>query len=135
MSVKKIRKKFICIRCPRGCEISTTIDGYTIDIIEGNVCKMGVEYVESEIKDPRRIITTTVKVKNGKFPLVPVWTVQPVPKDKIFPLMKELRKIELKAPINIDKIILKNVLNTGIDIITSGIITSGKVDVRSNDVK
>ena len=129
MSNKRNIKKLICIRCPRGCEISTTLDGYTISEIKGNVCKMGIEYVESEVKDPRRIITSTVKVKNGKFPLVPVWTNQPIPKDKIFSLMKELRKIELKAPVNIDEVVLKNIFSTGVDI-----ITSGKVEVRSKDV-
>lgn len=114
------KKKFICIRCPRGCEIITTIDGYNIDRIEGNICKMGVEYVENEIKDPRRIVTTTVKVKNGNFPLVPVWTNQPIPKDKIFILMKELRKVELKAPVDQNMVVLKNVFGTGIDVVTSG---------------
>ena len=125
MSVKKNKKKFICIRCPRGCEIITTVDGYNIVKVEGNFCKMGIDYVEDEIKDPRRIITTTVKVKNGKFPLVPIWTKDPIPKDKIFILMKELRKLELKAPVEIDKVVLKNVFNTGIDV-----VTSGKVEIK-----
>ena len=56
-------KKFICIRCPRGCEIATTLDGYSITHIEGNVCRLGEEYVKSEISDPRRALTSTVKVK------------------------------------------------------------------------
>ena len=121
------KKKFICIRCPRGCEIITTIDGYNIDRIEGNICKMGVEYVENEIKDlgekiieSSEAVTTTVKVKNGNFPLVPVWTNQPIPKDKIFILMKELRKVELKAPVDQNMVVLKNVFGTGIDVVTSG---------------
>lgn len=117
---KKKEKKFICIRCPRGCEIFTTLDGYSIDKIKGNLCKMGVEYVVNEIKNPRRIVTSTVKVKNGKFPLVPVWTENSIPKEKIFDLMKELRKIEIDAPVEIDKIILKNVFNTGVNVVTSG---------------
>ena len=90
---------------------------------------MGIDYVENEVKDPRRIITTTVKVKNGKFSLVPVWTNQPIPKDKIINLLKELRKVELKAPVKIDRIVLKNVFNTGVDV-----VTSGNVELRSNDV-
>src|SRR4030042_5014806 len=98
----KREKKFICVRCPRGCEIQTTIDGYEIVHIEGNVCKLGREYVNDEITDPKRIITTTIKVKNGKSPLVPVWTDNPVHKDKIFDLMKILREIELDAPVKID---------------------------------
>ena len=126
---QKNKKKFVCIRCPRGCEITTTLDGYTIDKVEGNVCKMGIEYVENEVKDPRRIITTTVKVRNGKFPLVPVWTSQPIPKDKIAGLLKEIRKVELRAPVEIGRIVLKNIFNTGVDV-----VTSGNVELRSNDV-
>ncbi len=117
---KKKEQKFICIRCPRGCEITTTLDGYSIDKIEGNICKMGAEYVENEIKDPRRVITSTVKVKNGKFPLVPVWTDKAIPKEKIFDLMKELRKVEIEAPVEIDRIILRDVFNTGVNVVTSG---------------
>src|SRR4030042_4261164 len=118
--VKKEIKKFICIRCPRGCEITTTLDGYTINEIKGNVCKLGTSYVENEVKDPRRIITTTVKVKNGKFPLAPVWTKEPIPKDYVFDLMDELRKVELEAPVKIDQIVLKDFNKTGVDIVASG---------------
>jgi CxxC motif-containing protein len=115
-----VEKKFICIRCPKGCEISTTLDGYTIKTIKGNVCKLGVDYVLHEIEDPRRIITTTVKVKNGNHSLVPVWTTDGIPKNKIFDLMSVLRNIELEAPVELNTLVLKNVFETGIDIVTSG---------------
>jgi len=121
----KEEKKFICIRCPRGCEITTTVDGYTIDQISGNICKMGIDYVKNEIEDPRRILTTTVKVKNGVHPLVPVWTPTAIPKNKIFDLVKKLRDIELQAPVNQDEIVLKNISNLNIDV-----VTSGKVDKK-----
>lgn len=118
--VKKEVKKFICIRCPRGCEITTTLDGYIISEIKGNICKMGISYVENEVKDPRRIITTTVKVRNGKFPLASVWTKEPIPKNLVFELMNELRKVELEAPVMIEHIVLKDFHKTGVDIVTSG---------------
>lgn len=116
------QKKIICIRCPQGCEISTTIDGYEIKHIQGNVCKLGKEYVYNEIKDPRRIVTTTVKVKNSKTSLVPVWTSAPIPKDKIFELTKMLKKIKLAPPIEMNQIVIKNIFNLGIDVITSGVV-------------
>jgi len=116
----KAEKKFICVRCPRGCEIQTTIDGYEIVNIQGNVCKLGTEYVKDEITDPKRIITTTVKVKNGKSPLVPVWTDKPINKDKIFELMNILRNIELDAPVKIDELIIENICDTETNILASG---------------
>lgn len=120
MAEKKIN--VICVRCPRGCEIATTIDGYSIVSIEGNVCKLGGDYVKDEITDPKRIVTTTVKVKNGKYPLVPVWTPEPIQKDKIFALMKMLRDVELEAPVKIDRIVLKDIFGTGIDVVSSGCV-------------
>ena len=116
----KIKRKLICIRCPRGCEIETTIDG--IEEIKGNICKLGEEYVKNEINDPRRIITTTVRVKGGIYPLVPVWTTAPIPKDKIPGLIKLLRTVELDAPVEIDKVVIKNIFELGIDIVTSSTV-------------
>ena len=115
-------KKFICIRCPRGCEIATTLDGYSITHIEGNVCRLGEEYVKSEISDPRRALTSTVKVKNGKYPLAPVWSSAPIPKDKILDVMKLIREVEIEAPVEIDRKVLSDVLGTGIDILVSGFV-------------
>lgn len=113
-------KKIICVRCPKGCEITTTLDGYSINYIEGNTCKLGIDYVNNEIKDPRRILTTTVKVINGVHPLVAVWTDKPIPKNKIFQLVEALKKVELKAPIELDRIVLENIFNLGINVVTSG---------------
>jgi CxxC motif-containing protein len=114
------KRKLICIRCPRGCEIETTLDGYTVTEITGNYCKLGNEYAENEIKDPKRVVTSTVKVMNGEFPLVPVWTSGPVPKEKIFDLMNILKNIELEAPVKIDSIVVENALELGIEITASG---------------
>jgi CxxC motif-containing protein len=113
--------KTICIRCPRGCEVTTSVDGYgAITAIHGNFCKLGEDHVRDELKDPRRTVTSTVRVKNGKNPLVPVWTDQPIPKDKILALAGELRKIELHAPVHIGQVVLQNALGTGSDVVASG---------------
>jgi len=119
-----MERKFICIRCPEGCEITTTLDGLgNVTDIKGNSCKLGIEYVKTEATDPRRTFTTTVKVEGGTHPLCPVWSEKPVPKDKIMELAAELRKITLKAPVTINQVVLENALKTGVNIISScGII-------------
>lgn len=119
---EKTTKKYICIRCPRGCEITTTLDGWNIDKIEGNVCKLGLDYVKDEVTNPRRVVTSTVKVKDGKYPLVPVWTTSAIPKDKIFDLLHLLSEIELEAPVDVDKIVLTNVFDLNIDVVTSSMV-------------
>ena len=121
-----MQRKFICIRCPEGCEITTTLDGYgNITEITGNSCKLGIEHVNAEIKDPRRTLTTTVNVEGGALPLCPVWTEKPVPKDKVMEIAAELRKISLKAPVNINQIVLENAVKTGINIVASRNIREG----------
>lgn len=115
----------ICIRCPRGCEVATTVDGSgNITEIRGNFCKLGEEYIRNEMTDPRRTLTTTVRVENGKRPLVPVWTEKPVPKDRIMELADKLRKVTLKAPVSLGQVVMKNALGTGIDVVASGEVES-----------
>jgi len=118
-------RKIICIRCPRGCEITTTLDGYgAITEITGNSCRLGIEYAEGEIKDPRRTLCTSIKVKGGVLPLCPVWTEKPVPKNMILKLAGALRNMELTAPVKINSVVLENALGTGVNIITSRNIES-----------
>jgi len=112
-------KKIICTRCPQGCEIHVRLNDTEIESIEGNLCKLGKDYSKTEIIAPKRVVTSTVKVFNGVYPLVPVWTSEPIPKDKIFDLMNELRKIQLTAPVKINQIILQNIFGLGIDVIAS----------------
>ena len=117
--MEKIKKTIICTSCPVGCDLTVTmVEGKIVDV-EGNVCKKGVDYVEQEIFDPRRMVATTVKVKNGFHPLVPVYTEKPVPKPKIMDVLAEIRQVELEAPVHINDVVIEDVLGTGINVIAS----------------
>jgi len=120
-----MNKKFICIICPVGCEIEVEYDSEKIKKITGNSCEKGKEYIVEEIYNPKRVLTTTVKIKNGEMPLVSVKTSKPIPKDLIFKSMDELAEIKVSAPIKIGDIIIKNLLNTGADV-----IATKKVDLK-----
>lgn len=113
------KRKLICVSCPVGCELTVTLDEEEIIEVEGNTCRLGVDYAEQEIFDPRRMVATTVKVKNGYHPLVPVYTEKPVPKPKIFDVLAEIRKAEVEAPVKINDVIIEDVLGTGINVIAS----------------
>jgi CxxC motif-containing protein len=122
-------KKFICIRCPEGCEITTTLDGSgAITEITGNSCKLGLDYVKTEATDPRRTLTTTVKVEGGARPLCPVWSEKPVPKDKVLEIAAILRTISIKAPVNKGRVVLENALGTGINVIAASDIEKGRAN-------
>ncbi len=111
--------KMICISCPRGCSVDVTHDGSTITNISGAGCKRGEDYVKRELTDPRRMVASTVRVKNGFHPLVPVYTKSPFPKPRIHELLVELRKVEVQAPVEIGQIILENALGEGITVVAS----------------
>ena len=111
------KKEITCIICPIGCKIIIKTDGNKFKIVEGNKCKSGVEYARSEALDPRRMLTSSVLVKNGIWSLVSVRTTKPVPKDKIFYFLKEIKKTSVNAPVKFGQILIKNVLETDIDVI------------------
>jgi CxxC motif-containing protein len=109
----------ICITCPMGCSLEVTHEGSTVLNVEGNTCKRGLSYVERELTDPRRMVATTVRVKEGLHPLVPVYTQEPFPKPMIFDLLREIRQIEIEAPVHAAQVVLQDALGTGIDVIAS----------------
>lgn len=114
-----MNKRFICIRCPKGCIIDVEYEGNIIKSINGNTCFRGKEYVEEEILAPKRIVTSTVKINGAIYNVMPVTTSKPIDYNKIFDLMKLLNDIVLDAPVNMNDIVVKNVLNTGVDIIAT----------------
>ncbi|MHA1269831.1 MAG: DUF1667 domain-containing protein [Candidatus Helarchaeota archaeon] len=112
-------KNITCIGCPKGCQIKVTKYSNGDLKAEGFSCKKGEEYAIQEYKEPRRILTTTIKVKNGLLPLIPVRSKTPIPKDKLFDCMKYIAGIEVNPPIKMGDILIHNILNLDIDIIAS----------------
>lgn len=111
--------KIVCVQCPIGCKIKFEQQDGKIIKIDGNRCPRGIAYLRDELKEPRRIVPTSVKVINGVFPLVSVKTSKPVPKKYISELMNEIKKISVQAPVKSGDVILKNVFGTGADIIAT----------------
>lgn len=112
-------KEFVCIRCPLGCNVSVEMEGEEIKSITGNTCPRGADYVTKELTDPRRIVTSLVKVKGGERPVVSVKTAADIPKDKIMNCIEELKQIEVAAPVQIGDVIIKDVCGTGVDIVAT----------------
>lgn len=107
-----------CIVCPMGCPlvVTKTNDGYRV---EGNTCKRGEKYGVEELTNPKRVITTTVKLENSYLNLLPVKTKESIQKDMMFEVMEELDTIKVSAPINVGDVIVKNILDTGVDVISA----------------
>lgn len=108
-----------CIVCPRGCEMTATItDGVVTEVI-GNACPRGKKYAAEEILAPKRMLTSTVRVKNGTLALLPVVSKTSLPKERIVECAEVLRKVTVEAPVAEGQVICPNILGLGVDIVAS----------------
>lgn len=106
-------KELTCIVCPRGCRLHVDDDMN----VTGNFCPRGKQYAISELTHPVRTITTSIRVNNRPYTLASVKTSGPVPKDKIFDVMKEIDKLETSAPTRIGDVVKENILGLGVNIV------------------
>lgn len=109
------KKEMICICCPLGCALTVTEENGELKVT-GNTCNRGEEYGKKEATNPTRIVTTSVRVKNGVLPVVSVKTEQDIPKGKIMKCIEILREIEVDAPVHIGDVVAENVAGTGIKV-------------------
>lgn len=106
-----------CIICPLGCMMTiTNIDN--IYIVNGNTCKRGEKYGIEEVTNPKRVVTSTVRLEGSYLKLLPVKTNYPIPKGLMFDIINALSKVTVTAPISIGDVIVENILDTGVDIVS-----------------
>ncbi|TFG03099.1 MAG: DUF1667 domain-containing protein [Promethearchaeota archaeon] len=116
---KNVVKLIRCIVCPTGCSIKVIGKDENNVEFEGYHCKRGLEYAEQEFREPKRILTTTMKVDNGTLPLIPVRTDKPLLKEKLKDALKIIAQKQTKAPIKMGDILIEDILEMGINIIAS----------------
>ena len=114
-----MKKSLICVSCPLGCPIEVEIENGEILSVTGNTCKRGDAYARTEVTNPTRMLTTTVKVEGGNAYVVPVKTSNPIPKGMMFECMEVINKASIKAPVSIGDVVIENILGTGVDIIAT----------------
>ncbi|GAB6099129.1 DUF1667 domain-containing protein [Halanaerocella petrolearia] len=114
------RVEITCISCPMGCEVELEVDkNDKIKKMNGNSCPAGEKYVRNEYYNPTRILPTTARVKDGVLPLVPVKSEEAIPKELLEEAMKEIAKVELKAPVKLGQIVIEDILDTGVNIVAT----------------
>lgn len=112
------KKIVTCTLCPIGCKIEIEIEKDKIKVT-GHTCKLGKEYATQEVKDPRRMLTTTIKIKDSTQKMLPVRSQKEIPKNLLRECVKKVSELKIKAPVKRGQIIYKNILNTGVDIIST----------------
>ena len=85
-------KQYVCLTCPNCCALET--DGTQV---AGASCKKGEAFACQEWIEPRRVITTTVRVgtEQGTH-ILPVKTASPVPLSRLSTIMKSIKSLRLK---------------------------------------
>ena len=112
-------RTLICILCPNSCELTAEYgDGLPLRCT-GNLCHKGAEYARQELLAPMRNIATSVEVAEGDLPLCSVRLTGPIPKGRIFDAVDAIHRCRLTAPIHAGQVILRNLLDLGVDVIAT----------------
>ena len=114
-----MEKNIICTVCPRGCHVKVTLNGTEVTDVADYGCKRGKDYAAAEATHPVRILTTTVKIADNRYNLLPVRSNAPVPKELQMACMKAIKEISVTAPVKAGDVVLANICNTGVDIVAT----------------
>lgn len=114
-----MQKVLTCICCPVGCEIQVEMEAQQILKITGNRCSRGEAYAKRELIRPSRIVTTTVRVREGERAVVSVKTEKEIPKENMMHCISALKDLEVEAPVHIGDVIYQNIAGTGISMIAT----------------
>lgn len=114
------RTELTCIRCPIGCQITVTQNEKgEVTEIQGNSCPNGYRYASEEVTAPVRTLTSTVRVRGGELPVVPVRTRGDIPKGRMFDCMKELARVCAEAPVRAGDVMIADILGLGVDVVAT----------------
>ena len=116
-------KEIICITCPKGCHLKVDEETFAVT---GNACPRGAIYGANELRNPVRVVTSTVVVKlspdKGKGTgeaggevvprRLPVKTDRAIPKSKMFEVMDEIAKVRITGPVRVGDVLIPNVAGT-----------------------
>lgn len=111
-------KEIVCIVCPSSCRLTVCEQDGEITVT-GNGCKHGLEHGKNEYANPMRMLTSTVAVRGGPLPRLPVISTGEVPKAKLADCLAAVYGMVANAPVRCGDILIKNVCGTGADVIAS----------------
>lgn len=112
-------KEYTCIVCPLSCQITLKATNGEIVDVTGNTCKRGENFARNEYINPIRTLTTVVKLEDSDYDCLPVISDGGIPKDKLSECLEELKNVTIVAPIKMGDIVVENLLNTDVNIISA----------------
>lgn len=110
--------ELVCIVCPRGCHLHAEKNETAITVT-GNRCPRGEAFTVSELTDPRRSLTTTVRTAFASMPMLPVRTDGEIPKALVRKAVRALAGITVTKPLVCGDVVCENLLDTGVRVIAT----------------
>lgn len=110
--------EIICIVCPKGCKITGGIASDGELFTQGYDCQRGRQYAEQELVEPKRVFTGVMRVRESDVPL-PVKADRPIPKKMMMRCAKFVRQRYADLPIKTGDVVIRNILNLGINIVAT----------------
>ena len=112
-------RTYLCTGCPLGCRLEVdAIDGDVVEV-RGFSCKRGDAYARQEYTDPRRPLATTIAVRGGRWPRLPVKSAEALPKALLSDVAAYLHTLHLDAPVKLGDVVAHDVLGSGIDVVAT----------------
>ncbi len=108
--------EMICIMCPKGCRLVVDEASFAVT---GAQCERGIAYGAAELKNPTRVLTSTVKISGAAHRRCPVRTRAAIPKSKLFDAMRLLDGIALLAPVKEGQVIIEDLCGTKVALIAA----------------
>ena len=113
-------KIITCILCPKGCQLSANRVNEQWQTT-GNRCNKGSVFLEEELKEAKRILTTTVTIQmpDGSNSRIAVRSAEAIPKELLMEAMKITKDIKVNTPIQVGSVIYSDILGTGVDLVAT----------------
>ncbi|MDR1898555.1 MAG: DUF1667 domain-containing protein [Treponema sp.] len=97
-------RELLCIVCPNGCRLRVEETEGNI-AVTGNQCGRGIDFARTEIINPTRTLTTTVRTAFPETPVLPVRTDGEIPKGKIGEAMAFLNTVTVREALKIGAVV------------------------------
>ncbi len=112
-------KTMTCIVCPMGCQVDIVLgEGGEILSVSGNTCKRGEAYAREELSDPKRTLTSTVRLSGAEGDrFLPVKTDGGIPKSMLFAAMEVLAGITVTVHVRRGAVLSDDLLGTGVSLV------------------
>lgn len=106
-----------CKICSVQCNLTIETQDENI-LITGNNCGRGLDYAKSQISKDKTILKGRCILLKGSMGRLPVISSEPISRDLLDSALELISNTKVLAPVKKDQVIISNILNTSVDIIS-----------------